>query len=57
MVLPRTSPPMAEMILRAMARLRESFTATVASMSRSGASLSCAVLTSATVSFGKHEPP
>jgi hypothetical protein len=34
-----------------------SFEATTASTIRSAASLSCAVLSSASVSFGKHEPP
>ena len=56
-VLARTVPPQAWTILRAMVRFRWSFTATVVSISRSGAPLSCAVLTRASVSFGKQEPP
>ncbi len=57
MVLPRTSPPTAAMTLRAIARLRVSLTATVVSIRRMGAPLSSAVLTSASVSLGKHDPP
>jgi hypothetical protein len=55
--LPRTLPSQAAMTLRPMARLRLSLIATVVSMRRTGLSWSCAVLTSARVSLGKHDPP
>ena len=56
-VLPRTEPPQARITLRAMARFLWSLTATTVSTSRSGVPASWAVLTSASVSLGKHEPP
>src|SRR3546814_5402387 len=46
-VLPRALPPIALMTLRPIARLRLSFTATVASTIRTGESWSCAVFSSA----------
>ena len=56
-VLPRASPPSAWITLRPIARLRASFTFTTASTMRSGAAASSAVFSSASVSFGKQEPP
>ena len=56
-VLPRRLPPAALETLRAIARLRLSLTASTASTIRNGTSWSSAILTSARVSFGKHEPP
>jgi hypothetical protein len=57
MVLPRSEVPSAAWTLRAIARLRVSFTAATVSTIRCGASWSCPVLMSASVSLGKHEPP
>ena len=48
---------LASMTRRAMERLRCSLTAATVSTRREGAPKSCAVFTSASVSFGKHEPP
>jgi hypothetical protein len=53
MVLPRRLPPSAAATLRAIPRFLASFTAATISTMRSGASASCAVLMSATVSLGK----
>ncbi len=56
-VLPATEPPLARMILRTISPLRASFTATAVSTERSGMPWSCAVFISASMSFGKQEPP
>ena len=51
------APFSAWLTLRAIARLRVWLTATTDSTIRKGTPKSCAVLSSATASFGKHEPP
>ena len=56
-VLPRTEPPQAAITFFAMPRLRCSLTAATVSTMRNGDSASCPVLTSASVSLGKQEPP
>ena len=56
-VLPRTLPPTASIMRRAMARLRASLMAIVVSTRRTALPWSCADLTRATVSLGKQEPP
>ena len=57
MRLPFTEPPQARTILPAIATLRLSLTSTSVSTSRIGERASIASLVSASVSFGKHEPP
>ncbi len=56
-VLPRTEPPAAATTFFAIARLRVSLTAATVSTMRTGVPKSCAVLISASVSLGKHDPP
>ena len=57
MVMPRTEPPQAWTMRRTMLRLRPSLTATTLSTMRNETLASSAILSSAVVSLGKHEPP
>ncbi len=56
-VFPATEPPQAAITRSAIRVLRASFTAMVVSTSRAGLPASWAVRASASVSFGKQEPP